>query len=96
MKMTRTHSRPYEMPDDRATSVEKFILKAWQPLTTVLLMVTALVLTHSRGGFVSTLQAIIVLLILLDSQSQVKKNLGAGSWFLASLVGCQPGLLHDQ
>ena len=74
MKMSRTHARPYAMPDDQATSVEKFILKAWQPLTVVLLMVTALVLTHSRGGFVSTLLAIIVLLWLLDSHSVVKKS----------------------
>jgi hypothetical protein len=74
MKMSQTHERPYAMPDDRAASVEKLILKAWQPLTVVLLMVTALVLTHSRGGFVATLLAIIVLLLLLDSHSVVKKS----------------------
>lgn len=73
MKMSRTHGRPYEMPDDRATSIEKFILKAWQPLTLVLLMVTSLVLTHSRGGFLSTVLAIVVLLWLLDSHSMLKK-----------------------
>jgi len=74
MKMSRTHSRPYAMPDDRATSVEKFILKAWQPLVVVLLMMTALVLTHSRGGFMATVLAIIALLLLLDSHSVAKKS----------------------
>jgi O-antigen ligase len=71
--MARTERRPYEMPTDRATSVENFILKAWQPLTTILLMATALVLTHSRGGFLATLAAVVVLLLLLDSHSVVKK-----------------------
>ena len=85
MKMSSTHARPYAMPDDRATSVEKFILKAWQPLTTVLLMVTALVLTHSRGGFVSTMLAIIALLLLLDSHSAVR-NASARVAVLAALA----------
>jgi O-antigen ligase len=71
--MARTERRPYEMPTDRATTVENFILKAWQPLTTILLMATALVLTHSRGGFLATLAAVVVLLLLLDSHSVVKK-----------------------
>jgi O-antigen ligase len=74
MKMSRTHARPYAMPDDRATQVEKFILKAWLPLTVVLLMVTALVLTHSRGGFVSSALAIVVLLWLLDSHTVMKRS----------------------
>jgi O-antigen ligase len=71
--MARTERRPYELPTDRATSIENFILKAWQPLTIVLLMATALVLTHSRGGFIATLTAVLVLLALLDSHSAVKK-----------------------
>jgi hypothetical protein len=76
MRMSRTRSKPYELPRDRdrTETVEQFILKAWQPLAIILLMVTALVLTHSRGGFVATLAAIAVLLWLLDSHSVVKKT----------------------
>jgi O-antigen ligase len=45
----------------------------YQTLTIVLLMTTALVLTHSRGGFIATILAIIVLMPLLDSHSAIKK-----------------------
>jgi hypothetical protein len=74
MGMIRHSSRPYELPTDRSGSLEHYFLKAWLPLTVILLMVTALVLTHSRGGFGSTLAAVIVLLILLDSRSPRKKT----------------------
>jgi O-antigen ligase len=74
LRMNKSSARPYEMPLDRATSVEQFILKAWQPLTAILLMVTALVLTHSRGGFTATLAATVVLLFLLDSHTALKKT----------------------
>ena len=73
LRMTRTQQRPYELPGDRVSTFEQFVLKAWQPLTAVLLMTTALVLTHSRGGFVATLAAVVVLLVLLDSHSVTKK-----------------------
>jgi O-antigen ligase len=74
LRMARTEHKPYQMPADRATSVETFILRAWQPLTVILLMVTALVLSHSRGGFAATLVGVVVLLLLLDSHSVVKKT----------------------
>ena len=74
LRMARRSERPYALPDDRATSVEKFILKAWLPLTVILLMVTALVLTHSRGGFVASLAGTVALLLLLDSHAQVKRT----------------------
>jgi len=73
LRMGQPEGRPYALPDDRATRVEKFVLKAWQPLTAILLMVTALVLTHSRGGFVATLAAVVALLLLLDSHAVVRK-----------------------
>jgi O-antigen ligase len=74
LRMARTERRPYELPADRATSVESFILQAWKPLTVILLMATALVLTHSRGGFLATLVAAVVLLLLLDSHSVLKRS----------------------
>jgi hypothetical protein len=87
LRMSHAHGRPYAMPDDRATSVENWILKAWIPLTVMLLMVTALVLTHSRGGFIATLLATVVLLLLLDSRSQVKRT-SARALVLSALAVC--------
>jgi O-antigen ligase len=87
LRMSHAHGRPYAMPDDRATSVENWILKAWIPLTVMLLMVTALVLTHSRGGFIATLLATVVLLLLLDSRSQVKRA-SARALVLSALAVC--------
>ncbi|MFC1797336.1 O-antigen ligase family protein [Pseudomonadota bacterium] len=65
-RMARPVVKPYAVPQDRETLVVEFILRAWMPLTALLLMVTALVLTHSRGGFTAALAATITLLYLLD------------------------------
>jgi len=65
-RMARPVVMPYAVPQDREAKVEEFILRAWKPLTALLLMVTALVLTHSRGGFTATLAGTVVLLLLLD------------------------------
>jgi O-antigen ligase len=71
--MARPATRPYTLPDDRAASAERWVLQAWLPLTTILLMATALILTHSRGGFLATLVAVVVLLWLLESRMPVKR-----------------------
>jgi O-antigen ligase len=73
--MSRRTVKPYSVPQDRATQVEEFILKAWKPLVVLLLMVTALVLTHSRGGFTSSLAATVVLLMLLDRRASTRRTL---------------------
>jgi hypothetical protein len=73
LRMARPGTRPYTLPDDRATSAERWVLQAWLPLTAILLMATALILTHSRGGFLATLMAVIVLLVLLESRMPVKR-----------------------
>lgn len=73
LKANREQVRPYTLPVDRATSVERYILAIWLPLTIILLMVAALLLTYSRGGFLSTLAGTAVLLILLDSRSTYRR-----------------------
>ena len=65
-RMAKREVKPYSVPLDRETRVVEFILKAWKPMTALLLMVTALVLTHSRGGFVAALAGTVVLMALLD------------------------------
>jgi O-antigen ligase len=74
LRMSRQQARPYALPEDRATRVESFVLKAWLPLAVVLLMTTALVLTHSRGGFAASLAGVFVLLWLLDSKRATRSQ----------------------
>jgi O-antigen ligase len=86
-RMVRPRRRPYALPDDSVTSLERFVLRAWLPLTAILLMVAALVLTHSRGGFAATALGAVVLLLLLDSHSPVKRA-SARVAALAALAVC--------
>ena len=53
--LSKVELKPYRLPTDRGDTIESFVLKAWKPMIAVLLMVTALVLTHSRGGFAATM-----------------------------------------
>ncbi|HLF32480.1 MAG TPA: O-antigen ligase family protein [Xanthomonadales bacterium] len=84
--MARPVVKPYFVPQDRDARVEEFILKAWKPLLAVLLMVTALVLTHSRGGFTSTLVGSVVLLVLLDRRGSARKGLSRATVIAALAV----------
>jgi len=65
-RMAKRAVKPYVVPQDREARAEEFILRAWKPLLVLLLMVTALVLTHSRGGFTASLAGTVVLFVLLD------------------------------
>jgi O-antigen ligase len=64
----------YSMPLGRELRIERFILQVWKPLTAILLMTTALILTHSRGGFFSTLAGGVVLLYLLNKRQQYQSK----------------------
>ncbi len=52
--------------------LEQFALLAWKPLLLVLLLTTAIVLTASRGGFISTLAGGAVLLVALNFQRPLR------------------------
>ena len=69
-RMAKPEVKPYAVPLDRETQVEEFVLKAWKPMTGLLLMVAALILTHSRGGFVAALAGTVALLALLDRRGR--------------------------
>ena len=84
--MARPVVKPYFVPQDRGARVEEFIMKAWKPLIAVLLMVTALVLTHSRGGFTSALAGTVVLLMLLDRRGSARKGLSRVTVIAALVV----------
>ena len=60
----------YSMPVGRELRVEQFFLKAWLPLIAILLISTALILTSSRGGFISSFIAVLALLLALNSRQK--------------------------
>ena len=73
-RMARPAVKPYAMPQSRDMRVEEFILRSWKPLIVLLLLVTALVLTHSRAGFASALAGTAVLFVLLDKRDSAKSS----------------------
>ena len=79
----------FPMPMGRELRIERFILQVWKPLTAILLMTTALILTHSRGGFFSTLAGGLVLLFLLNKRQQshsVKSKAALGGAVLVAVI----------
>ena len=73
-KLLHRQASVYHMPQSRQMEIKHYILKSWKPLLGLSLMVTALVSTHSRGGFVSTFIGCVVLLFLLD-RKQITKSI---------------------
>lgn len=63
-------------PGARMTSrmerIEQFALEVWKPLIVILLLSTALILTHSRGGFISTLVAGAVLIYCFNYRRRIR------------------------
>jgi len=72
-RLSQPAVKPYEVPQDREARAEEFIMRAWKPMITVLVMITALLLTHSRGGFLSAVAGIVCLLVLLDRRVPGRK-----------------------
>jgi O-antigen ligase len=88
-QVTGRRSAAYYMPNSGGQRVEQFVLQVWKPLTAVLLVTTALILTHSRGGFFSTLAGGLVLLDLLNRRQQsrsTKSKAVLGGAVLVSLL----------
>jgi O-antigen ligase len=52
--------------------IEQFALLVWKPLLVILLLTTALILSHSRGGFLSTLAGGAVLLYALGRRRKLR------------------------
>ncbi|MFI3191065.1 hypothetical protein BCS42_02655 [Crenothrix sp. D3] len=52
--------------------IENLITRVWFPLLAFIVISTALILTHSRGGFFSSLLGLFVLLLALNSNSKTR------------------------
>lgn len=58
----------------RLERVEEFILTVWKPLVVILLLSAALILTHSRGGFLSTMAGGVVLLYCINFRRRIRSG----------------------
>ena len=76
--------------------VEQFILQVWKPLTAILLMTTALILTHSRGGFFSTAAGGVVLLYLLNKRQHTQSTRSKAAMGGAVLVAIMAFVLTSE
>jgi O-antigen ligase len=61
----------YELPLAREERLEAFLARAWLPLAMLILMTGALILTHSRGGFLGTLAGGVVMLLALHHRRPI-------------------------
>ena len=67
-------------------SLELMFSEAWLPLLAMLFTATAVLLTHSRGGALSTGLALFVLLVLLIRTDMVPRKIGYGFLAVSLLV----------
>jgi O-antigen ligase len=58
----------------RQDQINRFLAHAWLPLAGLILIVSALVSSHSRGGFAASLVGCVVLLVLIDRKRQQVSN----------------------
>lgn len=74
--------------------VENMVAKGWQPLLLVTVIFTALLLTQSRGGILSTLLAVFVFTLLLLISRKIKLN--SIIILLIGLIGLTSSLVFYQ
>ncbi len=51
--------------------IEQFVMRSWRPLIGLMLIVVALLSTHSRGGFISTAVAMVLLLFVFAQKNRL-------------------------
>ena len=59
--------------------IELFVVKTWRPLVGLMLIVVALISTHSRGGFISTGVALVILLAAFRYKNKLKTKAFTGA-----------------
>lgn len=69
-RMMRLPQYPMMALQSRQKRLDRFLKRAWAPLTGLVLAVSALVSSHSRGGFIATLCGGAVLLLLIDRKQR--------------------------
>jgi O-antigen ligase len=69
-RMMRVPRYPMLAMQSRQKRFDLFMARAWAPLAGLILMVSALISTHSRGGFIATVCGGFVLLLLIDRKQR--------------------------
>ena len=88
-RMLRAAQYPMMAMQSRQKRFDRFMARAWAPLAGLILMVSALISTHSRGGFVATVCGGFVLLLLIDRKQRtvsIRARAIAVSAVLVSIV----------
>ena len=81
---TPRSNRLYNMASGRPMQLEEFLTRAWLPLTAILLISASLVLTHSRGGFLSAAAGGTAMLLALNSRHHYASGLARAVILLAA------------
>jgi hypothetical protein len=68
--MMRAPRYPMMALQSRQKRFDRFLARAWAPLAGLILMVSALISTHSRGGFVAAVCGGFMLLLLIDRKQR--------------------------
>lgn len=95
--MLRTPRPPGMSLQPQPQRLDQFMARAWAPLGGLIILVSALVSTHSRGGFLATLCGGLVFLVMLDRRHRRASNrlrvaagaallISAASFFITSEV----------
>lgn len=66
--------------------IEKLLLRGWLPLLMCMTICTALFLTHSRGGFLSSMLAVVVFFITLYSSGRLKSGIAIVGFLLMMVL----------
>jgi O-antigen ligase len=87
-KLSPTRNPAYAIPGQRQWRIEQFIMQAAIPLAALLLMLSALILTHSRAGFASFISGAVTLALAVRYRSRFRsaRSLGAVAAALAVTV----------
>lgn len=56
--------------ESRQRRFDRFLRRAWPPLAGLVLLVSALVSSHSRGGFIATFCGVLALMLLIDRKQR--------------------------
>lgn len=76
----------YQLPVRQDLRLEAFMARSWAYLAALIIMTAALILTHSRGGFLATLAGGVALLLALNARQRIGTRRARAALATAVLV----------
>lgn len=95
-KLALPHNRAYTLPGQRQWRTEKFLVQGWIPLAILLVMISALILTHSRAGFGSFVAGALALVCAVHYRRRIGGTRSLAAIAAASLVGLSAFVLTGE